>query len=102
LWFKVLSGHPKLSPCPASEQREIAHLILIEVRRDPRMKEKWCQRDQAERSSVDNLLAANSVRCAGSEAGLIGSLTEEAVRLHNQNRKNTVVSPNESHPNMNA
>jgi hypothetical protein len=65
-------------------------------------REAVSQRDQAERSSPDSLFAANSVRCGGSEAGLIGSLTEEAVRLHNQNRKKTVVSPNESHPNMNA
>jgi len=77
--------------------------MLSKSRREPQTKRADAsQQNQAERNSLDSLPAANSVRCGGSEAGLIGSLTEEAVRLHNQKKKKTVVSPNESHPNMNA
>jgi hypothetical protein len=58
-------------------------------------------RNQAERNSLDRLFPANSVRCGGSAPTLTGSLAVAAVRLHSQNKKTTVVTPNESHANIN-
>ena len=71
-------------------------------RASTRMKGSVSKRNQAERSSVDRLLATMSARWEGSEPAMAGSLRAAAVRLHNQNMKMTVVSPNESHPTMNT
>jgi hypothetical protein len=58
--------------------------------------------NHAERNSPDSSLAANSARSGESKAALAVSLWTAAVRLHNQNIKMTVVSPNEIHPNINS